>query len=424
MNPYIATLSTLALIYRAYIRNSLTPRGILAATLTAIAHALHPWSVFFALLAVFFLAGTAVTKVKADVKAGLTVSASATASSSAAPGRDSTQVGSETTAPPKPRVSGDISQGENTAEPQVASAKAAQKAHAHPRNATQVLSNSLPATLALLTHTLYLHAIALSVSQLQPVKPHQTCLPPPPSLAPLLSTSSGTTDGTSTTVTGPGSAFPNAPTMDAPDDRLAWHAVMNLLPYAVLAHYASAAADTFSSELGILASSSPVLVTSVFTAPVRWMSGGGFGVQRVPRGTNGGVTAFGLLAGLGGAAVVGAVSVAFMPFCSEWSWTDKLLLFTGISLIGAMGSALDSLLGAWFQASVVEVGSGRVVEDAGGGKIKTHGHGAGGKQGVKGEGWKVVGKDWLSNNGINLLMCSVMSLVGMGVAGVWGGAVR
>jgi uncharacterized membrane protein len=75
MNPYIAAFLTLLLVYRAHTRNSLTPLGITAAVFTAIAHAIHPWSVFFYLLIVFFLAGTSVTKVKHDVKAKLTASA-------------------------------------------------------------------------------------------------------------------------------------------------------------------------------------------------------------------------------------------------------------------------------------------------------------------------------------------------------------
>lgn len=63
MKPIIAIPVTLALVYRAWSRKSLTPLGIFAAVLTAITHAIHPWSVFFALLSVFFLAGSAVTKV-------------------------------------------------------------------------------------------------------------------------------------------------------------------------------------------------------------------------------------------------------------------------------------------------------------------------------------------------------------------------
>ena len=63
MRPLIAVPATAALVYRAYSRKSLTPLGIAIATLTAVVHAIHPWSIFFALLVVFFLAGTAVTKV-------------------------------------------------------------------------------------------------------------------------------------------------------------------------------------------------------------------------------------------------------------------------------------------------------------------------------------------------------------------------
>ena len=63
MHPYIAFPAVGALIYRAYYRNSLTPSGIAVATATAVIHAIHPWSVFFALLVVFFLGGTSVTKV-------------------------------------------------------------------------------------------------------------------------------------------------------------------------------------------------------------------------------------------------------------------------------------------------------------------------------------------------------------------------
>ena len=63
MHPYIAVPATLALIYRAWSNKSLTPAGLVAATLTAVIHAIHPWSISFVLLGIFFLAGTAVTKV-------------------------------------------------------------------------------------------------------------------------------------------------------------------------------------------------------------------------------------------------------------------------------------------------------------------------------------------------------------------------
>ncbi len=63
MHPYIAVPAIVALVWRAYSRNSLTPAGLVVATMTAVVHAIHPWNVFFAMLVVFFLAGTAVTKV-------------------------------------------------------------------------------------------------------------------------------------------------------------------------------------------------------------------------------------------------------------------------------------------------------------------------------------------------------------------------
>ena len=63
MKPIIAVPATVLIVYRAWSRQSLTPLGCAAAAATAVAHALHPWSVFYALLAVFFFAGTAVTKV-------------------------------------------------------------------------------------------------------------------------------------------------------------------------------------------------------------------------------------------------------------------------------------------------------------------------------------------------------------------------
>jgi uncharacterized membrane protein len=63
MKAIIAVPVTLALVYRAWSHKSLTPAGIVVAALSATAHAIHPWSLPFALLVLFFLAGTRVTKV-------------------------------------------------------------------------------------------------------------------------------------------------------------------------------------------------------------------------------------------------------------------------------------------------------------------------------------------------------------------------
>lgn len=63
MQPAIAIACIAALLYRAWSRKSLTPAALVTAGLTASIHALHPWSIGFALLGIFFLSGTFVTKV-------------------------------------------------------------------------------------------------------------------------------------------------------------------------------------------------------------------------------------------------------------------------------------------------------------------------------------------------------------------------
>jgi hypothetical protein len=63
MKAYIAVPAIGALVYRAYAHKSLTPTGIVAAILTAMVHAVHPWNMPFVLLVVFFLAGSRVTNV-------------------------------------------------------------------------------------------------------------------------------------------------------------------------------------------------------------------------------------------------------------------------------------------------------------------------------------------------------------------------
>jgi uncharacterized membrane protein len=123
-------------------------------------------------------------------------------------------------------------------------------------------------------------------------------------------------------------------------------------------NYAAVAADTFSSELGILSKSKPRLIT----APWRV----------VPPGTNGGVTATGLGAGLLGAFIIAATSALFVPFCRDWAFSEKITYALAMTAAGFSGTLLDSLLGALFQASVVDVHSGRVVEGEGGRKVLVH----------------------------------------------------
>lgn len=68
-------LLVLLLALRAYKSKSLTPLGIAASIATGLVHTLHPWLVMFVLLAGFYLPSSRFTKLKAEIKAKLTVSA-------------------------------------------------------------------------------------------------------------------------------------------------------------------------------------------------------------------------------------------------------------------------------------------------------------------------------------------------------------
>ncbi|KAJ9293250.1 hypothetical protein DTO271G3_7973 [Paecilomyces variotii] len=345
MKPYVAIPATLALVYRAWSRKSLTTAGIVAAAITALVHAQHPWSTPFTLLVVFYLGGTTATKVKHDIKSQLTISSTGS------------------------------SGGEG------------------PRTHIQVLANSIIASI--LTQ---LHSRQLAISG-------RDCF------------SKGT------------------------------HAA-DLLMVGVVANYAAVAADTFSSELGILSKSKPRLITSLT-------------LRTVPPGTNGGVTAAGLLAGLFGAFTIAVTSTVLLPFCSDWGYEEKGLWIAGVTLWGGLGSLLDSFLGGWLQSSVVDKRTGKIVEGSGGQRVLVHpsstqpaGAAALPKQntGLRTaeetantatlKGAKITGSsvgsqpgshdpehesrkvesgfDLLDNNDVNVLMATIMSIGGMAVAGyIW-----
>jgi uncharacterized membrane protein len=141
----------------------------------------------------------------------------------------------------------------------------------------------------------------------------------------------------------------------------------DLLVIGIIANYAAVAADTFSSELGILAKSEPRLITS----PT---------LRKVPRGTNGGVTLVGLGAGLLGSMIVVTAAMMFLPFCTDttakvlgggapWTLDERRVLMVALTLWGGLGSLLDSFLGALFQRSVKDVRTGKIVEGEGGVRV-------------------------------------------------------
>ncbi|PWW77814.1 hypothetical protein C7212DRAFT_314106 [Tuber magnatum] len=142
----------------------------------------------------------------------------------------------------------------------------------------------------------------------------------------------------------------------------------------IIANYASTLGDTLSSELGILSKTPPVLITTL---------------RKTPPGTNGGVTLLGVLAGGAGSAIIGLVSVVLLPYCPlpvdghgihlpegqayvspgnsgndgpTWGIKEKALFVAFVTVIGVFGSLLDSLLGAVFQKSVVDIRTQKIVE--------------------------------------------------------------
>lgn len=142
----------------------------------------------------------------------------------------------------------------------------------------------------------------------------------------------------------------------------------DLLVIGIIANYAAVAADTFSSELGILAKGEPRLITS----PT---------FRKVPRGTNGGVTVLGIAAGALGSMIIVTASMVFLPLCGEatagkigggigsWTTQQRSTFMLGMTLWGVLGSLLDSVLGAVFQRSVRDVRTGKIVEGEGGTKV-------------------------------------------------------
>lgn len=93
----------------------------------------------------------------------------------------------------------------------------------------------------------------------------------------------------------------------------------------------TAAADTLATEIGLLSSSEPRLITNLS--------------ERVSRGHSGGVSPLGELASLLGTFIVGFTSLSF-----AFSGFSVVKTFTLVLFSGFLGSTLDSVLGATIQA--------------------------------------------------------------------------
>jgi uncharacterized protein (TIGR00297 family) len=148
-----------------------------------------------------------------------------------------------------------------------------------------------------------------------------------------------------------------------------------LLFAAFVGAVAEANADTWATELGILARQQPRLITNG---------------RAVPAGASGGVTGFGTLSGLGGAALIGGLAALFRG--------DGRLLLVG-AIAGLAGSLFDSLLGATVQAIYYSDKRGKETErpiDRDGSPNRHL------------RGWR-----WMNNDVVNLLGTTVGSLIGL-----------
>ncbi len=105
-----------------------------------------------------------------------------------------------------------------------------------------------------------------------------------------------------------------------------------------LGSIAAVTADTWGTEIGLGSARAPLLVTT-------W--------KRVDPGTNGGVTARGVLAGAAGSA---AVALSALP------WLDQVGLAALVIIAGIGGSLLDSVLGATVQAGYRCSACGKITE--------------------------------------------------------------
>lgn len=124
-------------------------------------------------------------------------------------------------------------------------------------------------------------------------------------------------------------------------------------------------ADTWATELGVLNPTPPRMLTDLR--------------KRVEKGTSGGVSLFGTLASLTGAAVI-ALPASLM--------TDNWSLLLPITLAGLTGSLFDSLLGATAQAMYYCPTDQKETE-----KHPLH---TCGTQTVHIRGWKWLDNDWVN----------------------------
>lgn len=144
----------------------------------------------------------------------------------------------------------------------------------------------------------------------------------------------------------------------------------SLLPWiGFAASLAAVNADTWATELGVLNPTPPRMITDIR--------------KRVEKGTSGGISLFGTLASLAGAAVIALPAVWLAPITPMTPVHGTLLTFAGLA-----GSLVDSLLGATVQAMYFCPRDQKETE--------RHPLHTCGTETVHLRGWKWLGNDWVN----------------------------
>jgi uncharacterized protein (TIGR00297 family) len=164
------------------------------------------------------------------------------------------------------------------------------------------------------------------------------------------------------------------------------------LTCGILAHHATSLADTLASEMGILAKGSPVLITRPW--------------QRVPAGTNGGVTMEGTLWSLLGGILIGCFYVATDAASGTLPVNGVATIAFG-GVCGVIGSMVDSLVGASLQATYYDIDEKKVyhADAVAASSSSTIKH--------------ICGLDILTNEQVNLISVVATTYIGGWVLGPW-----
>ncbi len=168
-------------------------------------------------------------------------------------------------------------------------------------------------------------------------------------------------------------------------------ALYPVLALGFLGALATVNADTWATELGVLAQRAPRLITTG---------------RQVPVGTSGGLTGTGTLAALAGGLFIGGVAFVLIQLAARattgaWLWSDWIVMPVA-AVSGLAGALFDSLLGATVQAIYVCDRCGTETERT------VHRCGTATR--------RVRGWPWLNNDGVNFLASVAGALVAAGLA--------